>query len=92
MKIIRETNFDKILKDLLNEGKVYIGTSAGAYVMCPSIEVSDWNDNTVDRYGVVDFTALNYVPFVLNAHYKDEKEQKVKENIKKLKGTLENNI
>jgi len=85
LKAIRETGFAEILKELLNEGKVYIGTSAGAYVMCPTIEVSDWNPDGKDRFGVTDFTALNYVPFVLKVHYKDEQEETVKKGIKTLK-------
>ncbi len=88
LKAIRETGFAEILKELLNEGKIYIGTSAGSYVMCPSIEISDWNDETVDRCGVTDFTALNYVPFALKAHYTNEKEAEVKEKIKTLKYPL----
>ena len=30
LKAIRESGFADILKELLNEGKIYIGTSAGA--------------------------------------------------------------
>lgn len=85
LKAIRETGFGKILKKLLEEGKIYIGTSAGAYIMCPTIEVANWNDNGRDRFGITDFTALNYVPFVLKAHYEDEMKEKIKENIKTLK-------
>jgi dipeptidase E len=88
LKSIRETGFADILKELLNEGKIYIGTSAGSYVMCPTIDVSDWNDETVDRYGVSDFTALNYVPFLLRVHYTDEKEMEIKTRMKTLKYPL----
>ncbi len=88
LRAIRETGFGEVLKELLNEGKVYIGTSAGAYIMCPSIEVSNWSDDTIDRFGVTDFTALNYIPFVLKVHYKDEAEVLVKEKIKTLKYPL----
>ena len=85
LKAIRETGFADILKELLDEGRVYIGTSAGAYVACPTIEVSDWNPDGKDRFGVADFTALNYVPFFLKVHYKDEQEEIVKKGIKTLK-------
>ena len=88
LKAIRETGFDEILKELLHEGKIYIGTSAGAYVMCPTIDVADWNDETVDRFGVSDFTALNYVPFLLRAHYTDEQENEVRARMKELKYPL----
>jgi dipeptidase E len=88
IRAIRETSFTEILKDLLEEGKIYIGTSAGAYIMCPTIEVSDWDTTGKIRYGVTDFAALNYVPFVLKVHYKDDQKEKVKENMKKLKYPL----
>lgn len=84
LKVIRETGFADVLKELLKEGKIYIGTSAGAYVMCPSIVVSDWSDETIDRFGLSDFSALNYVNFLLKVHYKDENESLVKDNIKTL--------
>lgn len=88
LKIIRETGFDEILKNALNKGVVYIGTSAGAYIMCPTIEVSDWNTDGKNRFGIEDFTALNYVPFVLKAHYEDKMESFIKEKIKTLKYPL----
>lgn len=88
LKAIKETGFDEIIKELISEDKIYIGTSAGSYVMCPTIDVSDWSDETVDRYGVSDFTALNYVPFVLRVHYKDDAKELVKEKMKALKYPL----
>ena len=87
LKAIRETGFDEILKEILGEGKVYIGTSAGAYVMCPTIEVSDWKSDK-DRFGMTDFTALNYVPFALKVHYKDDMESLIREKITTLKYPL----
>lgn len=88
LKAIRESGFDEILKELINEGKVYIGTSAGSYIMCPTIEVASWNPDGKDRFNVTDFTALNYVPFVLKVHYKGELESLVKEKMKTLKYPL----
>ena len=88
LKAIRESGFAEVLKELLNEGKIYIGTSAGAYIMCPTIEVANWNENGRDRFGLTDFSALNYVPFVLKVHYKDEAENLVKEKMKTLKYPL----
>ena len=88
LKTIRETGFAEIIKEFLDKGGVYIGTSAGSYVMCPSIEVSNWSDSTIDRYGVLDFTALNYVPFVLKVHYRDEQKEEVQEKMKNLKYPL----
>jgi dipeptidase E len=88
LKAIRETGFAEILKDLLNEGKIYIGTSAGSYVMCPTIEVSNWNDDGKDKFGLTDFTALNFIPFILKAHYKDEAKSLLAEKSKTAKYPL----
>ena len=88
LKAVKATGFGEILKELLNQGKIYIGTSAGAYIMCPTIEVSDWNNKTVNRFGLTDFSALNYVPFALKVHYENEMEKLVKEKMKTLKYPL----
>lgn len=86
LRAVRNSGFEKILKELLAQDKIYIGTSAGSYITCPTIEVSDWsNDETVSRFGVTDFTALNLVPFVLKVHYKDEDKDLLKEKIKNFK-------
>jgi dipeptidase E len=82
LKAIRETSFAAVLDELLREGKVYIGTSAGAYIMCPSIEVADWDETGRGRFDVTDFTALGYVPYILKVHYKDESEESVREKMK----------
>jgi peptidase E len=88
LKAKRETGFADILKELLDEGKIYIGTSAGSYIMCPTIEVANWNDDGKNKFGINEFTALNYVPFVLKVHYKDKSEELVRENLKTLKYQL----
>lgn len=88
LKAVRENGFVEVLKELLNEGKIYIGTSAGAYIMCPTIEVAAWHKPDRDRFGLTDFSALNYVPFALKAHYEDEAESLVREKMKTLKYPL----
>jgi dipeptidase E len=88
LKTIYTTNFDKILKRRLEEGMNYIGTSAGSYVMTPSIITATWNDRGFDRCGLEDHTALNYVPFVLKAHYTKERKQSILDNSLGLKWPL----
>lgn len=89
LKVIRGTGFDQILKELFEKGIVYIGASAGSYVMCPSIEVSTWRKENPDLwYGLTDLTALNYAPFVLKVHYEDEKESLTREKMKNLRYPL----
>jgi dipeptidase E len=88
LKTIYDTNFDKILKKKLDKGMNYIGTSAGSYVMTPSIITATWNDRGFDRCGLEDHTALNYVPFVLKAHYTKERKQSILDNSLGLKWPL----
>lgn len=69
LKCIRESGFDVVLKELLEQGVVYCGSSAGSYVACPTIEMAAWKDpKRFDRHGVIDLTAMHLVPFLIVAH------------------------
>ena len=56
-------------------------------------EMGDWLKGMLDwaagltgsEFGIEDFTALNYVPFVLKVHYKEEEKEFVKNKIETLK-------
>lgn len=87
LKIIRETKFDLILKKLLDNELSYIGCSGGTYIMCPTIEVGSWKANR-NRYGLEDFTALNYVPFLIKCHFSDDQKEKIAEKVKTLQYPL----
>ncbi len=79
LKAVRESGFDIVLQELLVRGVCYSGSSAGSYIMAPSIETATWKSNDKDRFGVTDFTALNYVPFLVFAHYQPEMEERVRQ-------------
>lgn len=81
LKCARETSFDKILKDLLNKGLVYIGCSSGAHLMSPSVILGTFKKGR-NHFGVTDFTAFGYVPYLVRPHYKDEMESEVREIMK----------
>ncbi len=87
LKNIREAKFDLILKKLLERGLCYIGCSSGSYLMCPTVEVGGWK---LDRnsHGLADFTALNYVPFLIKCHYTDDAKEAMMEKAKTLKYPL----
>lgn len=76
LRAMRATGFDGVIKRAIARGVAYVGTSAGAYIACPTIEVATWNPE-MDRYGMTDLTGLGLVPFVLKVHYTDEKRDQV---------------
>ena len=87
LKAVRESGFDKVIKELIEKGVVYIGSSAGSYITCPTIEVSTWKKpgEEKDRFGVTDLTAMNLVPFLIKAHYEPDQEELLKEKISQTK-------
>lgn len=87
LKVAREVNFGNILEKLFKNRVHYAGSSAGAYLMCPILEPALWGPGET-FFGLKDLTALNYVPFLIKVHYKDEQEDKIKEIMKTLKYPL----
>lgn len=73
LDVIRKSGFDKVLPELLDQGKIYIAASAGSYVACPTIEAGSWKNADNDVVGLKDLTAMNFVPFIIAAHYNREK-------------------
>lgn len=82
LKAFKETGFDTLLKELLDGGMPYAGSSAGSYILGPSIETATWKIQEKDRYGVTDFTALGYVPWMIFSHYTPDMKERIVEKIK----------
>lgn len=72
LKETRESGFDKVLEKFLKRGGLYVGVSAGSYLACPTIEQATWKRADRNRWGVTDFKALNYVPFLIVAHFEEK--------------------
>jgi dipeptidase E len=72
---IRQSGFAHVIDKLLDEGKWYIGISAGSYVCCPTIEMATWKREVDETYGLNlnNLTAMNLVPFLVTVHYNREK-------------------
>lgn len=81
LRAIKESGFDKVVKELLDRGAIYIGSSAGSYVACPTIEMAAWIDNNFDASILDDYTAMNLVPFIMIVHYEDYNEKIIKEKM-----------
>ena len=87
LKKVRESKFDVVLKELLEKGYIYIGCSAGAHLMTPTVETGTWKKGR-ERFGVENLTAFGYVPFLIKPHYSDNKREEVLKKIKTLKYPL----
>jgi len=69
---MRKSGFDKLLPKLLEESKLYVGVSAGSYIVCPTIEAATWKHPERNRIRLKDLTGLNLVPFLLTAHFEEK--------------------
>ncbi len=66
---LRKTGFDKFIKKFVKNNKLYVGVSAGSYIICPTIEAATWKHADNNIIGLKELTALNLVPFIVTAHY-----------------------
>lgn len=66
----RKSGFDKVVPELVKKGTIYIGSSAGSYLACPSIVHAGWKHADRNQVGLTDLTGLNLVDFIVVCHYK----------------------
>ena len=69
---VKKSGFDKILPNLLQKNKLYVGVSAGSYIACPTIEQATWKRQDRNKIGLDDLSALNLVPFLIMAHFEEK--------------------
>ena len=66
---LRKTGADKILIDQINQGKLYIGESAGSMIVSPNIDYAKGMDNPKKAPELDTFSALDLVPFYPVPHH-----------------------
>lgn len=82
LKHIKLSGFDVVVKQLIEEGKIYVGVSAGSYVACPTIESTLWKKPQRERHGLCDDEpALNLVNFLVVVHYEERHKDVIKKGI-----------
>ena len=70
--MVRRYNFGEVIKDFIDKGKIYIGSSAGSQILGTTIDLNAiYEDNFVN---MTDFTALGIVngEVVPHANKKDD--------------------
>lgn len=82
---VRKSGFDNVIRDQLNQGKLYVGISAGSYIACPTIEQSTWGKHDRNKIGLKDLTGLNLVSFLIRAHFVEEDRALIEEVEKNVK-------
>jgi len=72
LDMVRKNNFGEVIKDFINKGKIYIGSSAGSQILGSTISLNAiYEDNFVN---MTDFTALNIVNKEIVPHSNKKKE------------------
>jgi len=75
------SGFDKLAKELINKGIVYIGSSAGSVFVCPTIDFVEGLDDPKIAPSLTSYEGLNEVDFLVMPHYGDDE---YKETYKKI--------
>ena len=66
---LRKKGADKIIRDQIHSGKLYIGESAGSMIVSPNIEYAKGMDNYKKASELESFNSLNIIDFYPLPHY-----------------------
>lgn len=88
LKYVKESGFDRVVKELINQGVIYVGVSAGSMICGPTIETANWKNVDNNEVGLKDLTAMALVPFNLFVHYSPEYTRTIEEELPKSKYPL----
>ncbi|MFA6437621.1 MAG: Type 1 glutamine amidotransferase-like domain-containing protein [Candidatus Paceibacterota bacterium] len=69
----KESGFDEIVKESVQKGIIYVGSSAGATFVCPTIEPIKTLDDPSKAPSLKSFEGLNLINFVILPHFGEEK-------------------
>lgn len=79
---VRKSGLNKYLDQLISDGKIYLGSSAGSIIVGPNIELADWEGGDQNIVNLQDMTGLNLVPFVVSPHFTEEEREFFEEKSK----------
>jgi dipeptidase E len=71
MKKVKESKLEKFLPKLLEEGLIYVGSSAGSMICSKSFEIAEWYIGEPEP-GASKIKGLGYIDFQIYPHYKDK--------------------
>jgi len=75
-----KSGFNEIIKEMINTGTIYIGSSAGSVLCCPNIEYIKVFDNPDVSPNLKNYTGLNLYPGLIIPHaQKGEYAERIRE-------------
>ncbi len=93
LKYARQSGLVNILRERVGKDLIYLGASAGTYLVCPTIVMATWKEPlrqkpAFNRCGVTDLTGLGLIPFNIFVHYTSTYRQLLLAQIKNLSQPL----
>lgn len=76
---LRKTRMDEVLKKAVQQGKAYIGVSAGSILACPDISIAGTEAGDENDIHLSDLTGFSWIPFYISPHYEEANERMVVE-------------
>lgn len=73
MAKLKESGADKVIKDFIEKNGIYIGSSAGSIICCPTIEGAEEFDNPNLAKGLNNFDGMGVFKDVIIPHAQKEK-------------------
>lgn len=74
---MRRCKLDKHMKDILNRGSLYVGSSAGSMITYKNLDLADWYIGEVEP-GAKGMSGLGLVDFEIYPHYEDSLHDQIK--------------
>lgn len=70
---VKKSGFDEVIKKLVEDGVIYIGSSAGSALCCPTIEYVKRFDDPGEAPELIDYAGLNLFSKIIIPHAQKEK-------------------
>jgi len=77
MKAVNESNFKEEVLKVLDRGGLYIGASAGALILSPTIAIAGEVEPDENEVGLKDLTGMNIINFEILPHYNPEQDTQI---------------
>lgn len=70
---VKSSGFDKIVKKRIEEGLIYVGSSAGSILCCPTIDGAKQFDDPNDAPNLKNYSGLDLINKIIIPHAQKEK-------------------